>query len=155
MFNNENTMFKGFVTAEVYDASGNIKDIIETHNLVTNAGFASIAGLVGAISGYTAFGYQGVGTVNGTPAATDTQLNGGGEVARVATTNSLMTTSVTDDTLQLVGTFNFSTAYTIYEAGVFNAATVGTGTMLAEVSLGTITVQSGDSIQLTWKIQAS
>ncbi len=143
----------GALTVEVINANGELKYYYENHNLIANGGLPTVSGLIGAVAGYTAFGYMGVGTVNGTPAAADTQLNGGGEVMRVATTNTQVTTTVTDDTLQLVGAFTFSTSYALYEAGVFNGATVGAGTMLAEASIGTVTVVSGDSVNITWKIQ--
>jgi pyruvate carboxylase len=144
---------KGMIAVEKFDSSGNKVYEYKSHNLIVNAGLPTVAGLMGGIGGYTAFGYIGIGTVNGTPVVGDTQLNGGGEIMRVASTNSLVTTAVTNDTLQMVATFNFTASYTLYEAGVFNASAIGTGTMLAEASLGTVTVASGDSVQITWKIQ--
>jgi len=149
----DNVGMKGMIDVVVFDADGNVKHTYENHNTIINAGLPTVAGLMGGLSGYTAFGYIGIGTVNGTPAATDTGLNGGGEVLRAAATNSLVTTSVTNDTLQMVSSFSFSASYTLYEAGVFNASGVGTGTILAEASVGTITVASGDGLQITWKIQ--
>jgi len=144
---------KGAIEVVVFDADGNVKQIYENHNTIINMGLPTVAGLMGGLSGYTAFGYIGIGTVNGTPSATDTGLNGGGEVFRAVTTNSLVTTTVTNDTLQMVASFTFTASYTFYEAGVFNSSGVGTGTMLAEASIGTITVNSGDGLQITWKIQ--
>jgi hypothetical protein len=53
----------------------------------------------------------------------------------------------------MVGTATATGTIAITESGVFNAATAGT--LLARQVFTAVNVVSGDSIQFTWKIQAS
>ena len=120
------------------------------HNIICNVGLAKVAGLVaGTATG--GFGYVAVGTGTTAAAATDTAL--GIEVMRVASTNSLITTSVTNDTSQMVATFNFTASYAITESGVFDASSGGN--LLAHQVFSAINVVSGDAIIITWQIQFS
>ncbi len=123
-------------------------------NIVTNAGKAQLALLAGA-SG-TPFTYLALGTSSTAPAATDTTL--GAEItdtglARVAATVSRVTTSVTNDTLSLVGNWTASGVKALAELGMFNAAS--TGTMLGHKLVTSATTANGDSIQYTYTIQFS
>ncbi len=121
----------------------------EIHNIICNVGIAKVAGLVaGTATG--GFGYMATGTGTTAAAATDTALQT--EVLRVATTNSLVTTTVTNDTSQFVGTFNYTATYAITEAGIFDASSAGN--LLAHQVFAAVNVVSGDSIQITWKVQA-
>ena len=136
---------KGLVVATQY-RNGKPIYKYKTHNITLNAGIAQVAGLVAGLQ--TAY-YNTivVGTATPTLSATDTSL--AGSVMAVTSTNSLVTTSVTNDTAQFVGTFNFTTSYTLYGTMLQLAG----GTPLAEASLGTVTVVNGDSLVLTWKVQ--
>ena len=121
-------------------------------NTITNAGLAELAGLMTADVGGTGWDYSALGTDNTAPTASDTALGAeittnGGE--RAAATGSRVTTTVTNDTMQLVNTFNFTGALSIREVGIFNAATGGT--MLSRQLL-TFDASSGDSIQVTYKV---
>lgn len=120
-------------------------------NIITNIGKSKVADLIGAVNGISAFGWIAVGTDATAEGASDQQL--GAEVAREAASKSLVTTNVTDDTLQLQATFNFTASYGITEAGVFNAATGGD--MLCRKTFDVINVQNGDSLQFTYKITVS
>lgn len=121
-------------------------------NLVTNAGMAGVASRVNGAGSEAAFTYIAIGT--GTTAANvaDTTLQteittGGG--ARAAGTASRVTTDVTNDTAQLVLTFNFTATFAVTESGVLNAASAGV--LLARQVFSAINVVSGDSLQITWK----
>lgn len=127
-------------------------------NLITNAGKAEVAGLIGSdtTSGLTAFDYIAIGTGTTSAAATDTALEaeittGGG--ARSAGTGTRTTTNVTNDTFQLVVTFNFTSSFAITESGVLNASSGGT--LLSRTTFSTINVANNDSLQVTWKITVS
>ena len=147
---------KGEVHIARFDSEGNLLEVRYIDNVITNVGKAEVAGLIIADAGATAFGYIAIGDGSSTnpgsctaEAATDTAL--GNETHRAAATTSLVTTSVTNDTAQLVATFNFTASYSICESGVFNAATGGD--MLARATFPVLNVQNGDSLQVTWKIQ--
>lgn len=130
-------------------------------NLVTNAGKAAIASRINGAGSEALFDKIGWGTGTTAAAAGDTALqsekdaSGGASTTHVvsAATCSRVTTTVTNDTAQMVGTATASGTIAITESGVFNAASAGT--LLARQVFTAVNVVSGDSIQFTWKIQAS
>ncbi|MEM3845137.1 MAG: hypothetical protein QXU98_05490 [Candidatus Parvarchaeota archaeon] len=129
--------------------NGEVIERREIHNVICNVGIAKIAGLVaGTATG--GFDYMATGTGTAAAAATNTALET--EVLRVSTTNSLVTTSVTNDTSQFVATFNYTATYAITEAGIFDASSGGN--LLSRQVFAPVNVVSGDSIQITWKVQA-
>ena len=142
------------------DKNGNVKHRYDSgwrENTITNSGKAEVAGLICADVGGTAFDYIAIGTGTTPESATDTALEnethriGGGDV-----TGSLTTTTVTNDTVQLVGTFSgYTGTESITESGVFNASSGGT--MLCRQTFSAINVDwdAGDSLQITWKIQVT
>lgn len=121
-------------------------------NLVTNAGMAGVASRINGAGAEAAFTYIAIGTGTTAAAAADTALEaeittGGG--ARGAATASRVTTDVTNDTAQLVLTFNFTLSFAVTESGVLNA--VAAGVLLARQVFSAINVVNGDSLQCTWK----
>lgn len=154
---NESVGLKGVVRIEVLDKNGNVKDKREIKNLIVNTGKAQIASLMGGLS-TAAFKYIAIGTDDGTTLAlgsSNTAL--GNEIARKAASVTQVTTTVTNDTLQLQAMFSSADGLTgtaaITESGVFNASTGGT--MLNRTTFAPVNVNwdNGDSIQITWKIQ--
>ncbi|MGC8580663.1 MAG: hypothetical protein ACP5MB_11520, partial [bacterium] len=100
------------LTVKMFDKDGNlIKEETKERDLVVNSGLALRAALLGNVSTPAALNAIAVGTGTTAPAATQTALVS--EVARVASTNSLVTTNVTNDTLQVVGTITFTSSYSI------------------------------------------
>lgn len=131
---------------------GSWKLALDIHNLVVSAGQAGVASRINGSGGEAAFTYIAIGTGTTAPAAGDTTLQteittGGG--ARAAATASRVTTDVTNDTAQLVLTFNFTASFAVTESGVLNAAAAGT--LLARQTFSAINVANGDSLQVTWK----
>lgn len=133
-------------------------------NLITSAGKAAMASRCNGAGGEAAFTSIGLGT--GTTAANvaDTALEAGklgdgtvdGGVHILATasvTASRVTTTVTNDTAQLVGTAAFTATVAVTESGVFNANTAGV--LLCRQVFSAINVVNGDSIQVTWKVKAA
>ncbi len=125
---------------------------LNIHNLVVNAGMAGVASRINGAGGEAAFTYIAIGTGTVAPAATDTTLGteittGGG--TRAAATASRVTTDVTNDTAQLVLTFNFTASFAVTESGALNAAAAGV--LLARQTFSAINVANGDSLQVTWK----
>lgn len=136
------------------DALGNIKDYRNYQNLVVNAGKAGVVSRINGDGAEAVSTYVAIGTGTVAPAATDTTLGteistGGG--GRAAATVSRITTTVTNDTAKWVLTYNFTASFAVTESGIFNAAS--SGTMLARKTFSAINVVSGDSLQITWKVQ--
>jgi len=122
-------------------------------NTVVNTGLAELAKLSIDTGTPTAFSYIATGTDNTAVTASDTSL--GAEIidsglSRAQGTKSTVTTNVTDDTAQLVKSFNVTGTKAIKELGVFNAAS--TGTMLSRAVITTKNVENGDTIQFTFQL---
>lgn len=131
-------------------------------NLVVDAGKAGVASRINGAGGEAVFDKIGWGTGTVAPAAGDTALGAEKQAdATTATTThvvsaattSRVTTTVTNDTAQDVGTVAATGSGAITESGVFNAATAGT--MLCRQTFSAVNVVNGDSLQFTWKIKAS
>lgn len=148
----DNTKVTGTYKIEVRDSLGNLKMSKEVKNLVVNAGLAQLALLAGDASA-TPFTYLAVGTSTTAVAASQTALQAeitDTGLARAAATVSRVTTTVTNDTLQLTYTWTASGSVTVEEIGVFNASS--SGTMLSRALTGTTSLVSGDQIQATYKV---
>ena len=135
---------------------GVIIDTREYHNMIVDAGKALVAGLMLTDVGGTAFDYIAIGTgvvaEDHTDTALGTEISSGGG-SRTAGTGTRVTTTYTNDTAQLVVTFNFTASFAVTESGVFNAASGPT--MLCRKTFSAINVGNGDSLQVTWKIVVS
>ena len=118
--------------------------------LLVNSGKAVVTNRIlgnGTVPSYVAWG-----TGTGTTAATDTTLFT--EVTpRVSGTATQQTTSVTNDTYQVVGTQTAGTSETITNAGLFDAST--SGNLFVKGDFTGVPLNSGDSIQFTFKVQFS
>ena len=122
----------------------------------TNAGFALVADRMGAVVGGAAVTYLALGT-GGTgevPANTalETEITDTG-LARAAATVSRVTTTVTDDTLQLLYEWTATGVKILREIGAFNAAAAGT--MLARKTYAAITTANTDHVKMTYKFPFS
>ena len=133
-------------------------------NLITDAGRAAAASRIngsGAAAAFTSIG-QGTGataaSVADTALQTAVKADGTGAsgvhaLATASVTVSRVTTTVTNDTAQLVGTISETATIAVTESGVFNADT--SGTLLCRQVFTAINVVSGDSLQFTWKVKAA
>jgi hypothetical protein len=144
----DNVKATGLVTFTLFDAEGNVKEQID-HNLVVDVGLAYIASRMKDATA-TAMSHMAVGT--GTTAAADAQTALVTESARVAlTSTTIVTTSVTNDSIQYVATFNpGSGTAALTEAGLFNASSAGT--MLARTVFPVINKGALDTLTITWKV---
>jgi hypothetical protein len=122
---------KDRIILRVFDSEGNIKQEYDSgwsRNGITNAGMAEVAGLILLDVGGTPFDYIAIGT--GTTAFDPSQTSLVTEISRKAATGTRVTTTVTNDTAQLVTTFSsadgLSGTSAVTESGVFNASTGGT-----------------------------
>lgn len=116
-------------------------------NVLNDTGRAAITSLLASsVQKYVAWG-----TGAGTAAAADTTLFTESAEARTTGTQSQVTTSVTNDTYQVVGTITATATRAITNAGVFDASTVGN--LFLKGDFATVNLASGDSIQFTFKLQ--
>ena len=113
---------------------------------VVNNGLGIITNLVSGIGG-TVPKFVAWGTGTTTAAKTDTGLQTASAEARTTGTASRVTTTVTNDTFQVVGTITSTSAQTIAEVALYDALTVGT--CFFHATHGAQTLASGDSIQYT------
>lgn len=85
-----------------------------------------------------------------TAVVTDTALSTEVET-RASGTESTVTTTVTGDTYQSVGTVSITGTRALDESGLFDASTVGN--MATSATYNVLNLLSGDSIQITWKVK--
>ena len=97
--------------------------------------------------------YVGWGTGAGTTALTDTTLFTEVGATRGTGTASQITTTTTNDTLQVTNTLTSGSGQTITNAGIFDNATVGSGNLFAKGDFTGVALNSGDSIAFTFKVQ--
>lgn len=95
----------------------------------------------------------GWGTGAGTANRTDTTLFTEAAETRATATLSQVTTSITGDTYQAVGTITATGTKTITNAGLFDAASAGN--MLVKGDFTGVPLLTGDSIEFTIKLQVS
>lgn len=101
---------------------------LEQHNLFVNSGISQLTALMGGVGSPTVFGYLEVGTGTTAAAAAQTALitpitDSG--LARAASTNTQVTTTITNDTLRMVKTWSVTGTKAITEIGAFDAASAG------------------------------
>jgi hypothetical protein len=130
-----------FGVATVFTNKG--KDI--TTNLVS--------GLGGTVPKFVAMGTGATGAAR-TAAAADTALSTEVET-RTTGTPTRVTTTVTNDTLQVVGTVTATAGRSVDEGGLFDVVTTSSGNMYTSATFNVITLVSGDSIQFTWQLKYS
>lgn len=93
--------------------------------------------------------YVAMGTGTGQTASATTL---GTEVeTRTSGTESIVTTTLTNDTYQVVGTVAATATRAITESGLFDASSSGNIFTYGDFSV--INLANGDSIQFTWKVQ--
>ena len=120
--------------------------------VVTNTGRAFIAGLMTGDTSKPANYYVAWGTGSTDAAVGDTALQTEAAETRVAASVTRVTTSVSNDTAQGVGTMTCaSTGKTISETGLLTAIT--SGVLLMHANFAGIVLAVGDSIQLTNSIK--
>lgn len=72
---------------------------------------------------------------------------------RATGTATVVTTTTTNDTYQVVGTITATATRAITEVGLFDVVTASSGNMLMRAVFSTINLATGDSIQFTIKVQ--
>lgn len=119
-------------------------------NVLTNTGRAQ---LIAKMNAGVTTPYIGWGTGAGTSAVTDTTLFTEVTAERAASTQTITTTTVTNDTLQNVATLTSVSGGTYTNAGYFDASSGGN--LNAKGDFTGVLLSSGDKIQLTISIKQS
>lgn len=151
----DNIKLQGKIDFEIRDKNGNLKDKWTVFNSVMKVGFAQLALLAGDASAVP-FTYLAVGTSTTAVATSQTALAGeitDSGLARASATVSRVTTTETNDTLQLVKAWSVTGTKTVEEIGIFNDAS--TGTMLARALTTSKAVQNGDTLTATYQVKFS
>lgn len=117
--------------------------------LLVNAGKAILANRI--LGSGTEPKFIGWGTSSTAEAVSQTDLQTASSEARTSGTSSRVTTSVTNDTYQVVGTVTSTQTQTIQEVALFDAST--SGNMLLRWVHGATALVSNEAIQYTLKVQ--
>ena len=142
------------VKAEIYRGLGGPyseapDETLCVNDLITTAGRTWLAKRIGLDTG-SAMAYMAVGTVTTAAALGDTTLTG--EVKRKAlSTNTAGPTAANVYTavMTLGGSADSVTSIAITEAGIFNHASSGNGTMFQRVTFAAVTLANSDLLKLT------
>jgi hypothetical protein len=126
-------------------------------SLVPNAGKAIISGrMFGTTPSQAEPRYLGWGTGAGAGAASSTDVSTAATEARATGTSTQFTTTVTNDTHQVVATLTANANKTITNVGIFDAAGTGSppsgGALYAIFDGLSQALNSGDSIQFTARV---
>ena len=151
----DNSQIKGRFRLQIHGVDGKLRDDTGwIDNATMNAGLAVFSGLAGATGSQTAFTYLALGTSSTAVAASQTTLQA--EITdtglqRAAATVSRVTTTQTNDTLQLAKTFTATGSKTVEEVGYFNAAS--SGVMGGRALTGTKSLVNGETLTVTYQIK--
>lgn len=139
----------GIVELELRDEHGNLKET-RKENLVVNAGRNWLWLMATAVTQPAKMGYMALGTSATAATVSDTGLGAEMASTRIATSSNgtVGTTSSVWTAVYNPGTGTGS----LTEAGLFNNATINSGTMLAHVVFGTLTKNAGDTLTITWTV---
>lgn len=147
---NEDLQATGQVLIQLLDAAGNVKEEHKVKNLVVSSGKTYIAARMQGSSIPTVMGWMAIGTSPTTPAVGQTALQI--EAGRVA----LASFSSSSNQVTATATFPAGTGTgAITEAGIFNQAGAGAGTMLCRTTFPVVNKAAGDSIAITWVVTVS
>jgi len=142
----------GEAIIRLFGPDGKLKEERRARNLITAAGLAFIASrMVGVTPDIMS--HMAVGTGTTAAAIGNTTLET--ELARVAlTSDDLVTTNQTDDSVEYVATFAAGTGTgALTEAGILNAASAGV--LLNRLVFAVVNKGAADSITFTWKVVSS
>lgn len=159
----------GHIEFTVVDADGNLKHYQQTDNVVTDKGLecairnlfgtSTTTGTAKCTSPNTAgtFNNIALGDDGTTALVGDTGLAGTEVARKVADTQNwtvatekltLVLSCVADTDCGLID------GETVAETGLFDSETAGAGNMLARQGLNSVTVTTGDTVTITWNIDA-
>jgi hypothetical protein len=147
---NDNLKLRGDVALVLKDKDGNIKETREINNLVVTAGLTFICSRMAAASAGV-MSHMALGSSTTAAAAGQTDL-----VSILGSREALDSTNASANTIVYVSSFEAGEGTgAVTEAGVFNAASSGTGTMLCRTVFPVVSKQADDTMSVTWTITLS
>ena len=149
---NETVGMRGQFYFKLKASNGIVKDERNVINTITLSGKGAVSGLIltDVSASYSSFDVIAVGLGTTGALSADTAL--ATEYARVACVGTQVQITSTRDTAQLLGSFAFTGAAAIVEAGVFNSSSTATGVMLARQTFAVLNATSGDTLAVTYKV---
>ena len=145
---NDNVKATGELTVVLRDAQGNIKEERSIPNLVVTVGKTVIASRLTGVA-TSVMSHMAVGTNSVASAAANTTLG-----AEVASSRTALTTAggvASSNQVTFAATFGAGVGTgALTEAGVFNAASVGT--MLCRTTFNVVNKDVADSLTITWNV---
>jgi hypothetical protein len=144
----ESLALRELVRAEIFRADGGVEEIC-VNDLIVNTGRIYLAKRIASgDSVASAMAYMAVGTVSTAADVANTTLTG--EVKRKAlSTNSALTNNVYTAVMTLGGAADSVTSLSLVEAGVFNHASSGQGTMFQRVTFSAVVLANSDLLKIT------
>lgn len=121
-------------------------------DVITTVGKNAVAEKIGGLGAVSNFTYLALGYDGTTAVVTNTTLTSEATDSGLARAAGTVTTD-TANVLQLVYTWTASATKTLRECGVLNASAAGV--LLAHSDFNSISIDSDDSIQITYKITVS
>ena len=151
----EKPTITGYVTLQVFDKDGNLKQTVENHNLIVDVGFDEMAEAIFGVGGVgtTLFDFIEIGTSSTAPSAGQTALVSPiGGCARVQDVSPDVNTLISGETsISVISSFSGVTcAGGIQEAGIFNS--LAGGQMLGRSIFGIVTIGSSDTLNLNYTV---
>lgn len=137
---------------KIFGLTGYFRKGVSYANLVTTSGKGLISGRINGVGSPAAPTVMAIGVGTTAAAAGDTALeseitDGGGE--KGSGTASTVTTTVTNDTCQLVKSWTFSGAKNVSEMGLLNSVP----TLLVRNVFTAYPMQVGDTLEITHKLK--
>ena len=148
---------RGYVTAIARNPLGEITDYREFHNLITDAGMASVPSRINGDGAEAVFTTLAVGIGTTAAATGDTTLESeivDSGLARGAATVGRETDSITDDTATWDKTWSVTGTKAVTEIGILNNVAAG-GTLLGRQVFAAMNVANGYELQMIYKIVLS
>jgi hypothetical protein len=144
----EGLTLRELVKAEVYRHGVEEPEHVCVEDLIVTAGRTWLAKRIGADNIGSAMAYMAVGTTATAAALGDTTLPG--EVKRKPlATNSALSANVYTAVMTLGGAADSVTSLALTEAGIFNHASSGQGTMFQRVTFAAVTLANSDLLKIT------
>jgi len=150
-----NVPFRGHIKIELFDETGNVKDIFEKHNTFMAVGDAHVADQLAATPGEAAMGYMSIGTGSTAFTTASTTLNSEIDRNALASGYPEQGDGASDNDVVYKATWSAGDGTgAIVEAGIFNSSVTDAGTLLAASTFPVINKGASDTLTITWTVSA-
>lgn len=148
---NQGLNIVGHGRAVLRDTNGALKSLREFDNVFTDVGDAHVADQMASTPTEDVMSDMAVGTVTTTLTSGDTQL--GGEDDRQTLTSFTQGAGGDDNKVVYIGDWEAGEGTAaLTEAGIMNAHTADSGTLLCAQTFSVINKGASDTLQITWTV---